>query len=246
MSNPYPLRYINLSKDTARRDHMEAELQKAHVDGVRLDAVWWKTLTDAEQAKYYSEKKNRQQYYQALVNGEKGCYASHICAWQALLDSNAPGMIVLEDDVTLHANFSSVVEAIALLPTNWDMIKLLSRPVEKIRATRPLIPGHQLIQYRRVPSWTAGYVISRSGARKLLESRLPFGRPVDVDIRFWFENDLHVFGVYPSLLALDELSDTSSIWAQRDQLTLSQRLRKFAMKARLTLGNALAKQPELP
>ena len=40
-------------------------------------------------------------------------------------------------------------------------------------------------------------------------------------------------------MALDDTSEVSSIWEQRDRLTLSQRRRKLLMKLRLTLGNAL-------
>ena len=76
----------------------------------------------------------------------------------------------------------------------------------------PLAARLSLVRYRRIPSTTAGYVISRSGAAKLLAKRQPFGRPVDVDLRFWWEADrLKVLGVVPSVLALDETSDTSTI-----------------------------------
>lgn len=238
MSNPYPLRYINLAKDTVRRDRMEAQLQKAHVDGVRLDAVWWKTLADSEQAQYYSEEKNRQQYYQALVNGEKGCYASHICAWRALLDSDAPGMIVLEDDVTLHTDFSTVIGAIARLPDNWDMIKLMGRPgKEKVLSAQPLAQGHDLIRYRRVPSFTAAYVISRAGAEKMLQTRVPFGRPIDIDLRFWWENGMRIYGVYPAIVELDETSQDTSIAGRSSRKSLGTRWKKLCMKLALSWGN---------
>ncbi|MDH0382567.1 glycosyltransferase family 25 protein [Comamonas aquatica] len=243
---PLPIYFINLERDVERRRLLESQFQELSLPGSRLDAVWWDQLSPKEQAQLYSPQLNRQQFFKPLRNGEKGCYASHLKAWQALLDSSAQAMVILEDDVRILPGFTAALDQIEQLPASWDMIKLLSRPVEKIRAARPLIPGHQLIQYQRVPSWTAGYVVSRTGAEKLLRSRMPFGRPVDVDIRFWFENDLRVFGVYPSLLALDELSDISSIWTERETLTTAQRLHKFVMKVRLTLGNLLARQPHLP
>ena len=137
--------------------------------------------------------------------------------------------------------------AIEALPADgsWDMIKLYGREPEKIADQGPLVQGSlQLISYQRVPSFAAGYVISRSGARKMLEARVPFDRPVDVDIRFWFENDLRVYGVYPSVISLDDTSEISSIWAQKEApANRLQKMRKFKMKLALSWGNFRASKP---
>lgn len=241
-----PIFFINLDRDTPRRELLQQQFKALSLQGHRLEAVWWANLSEEEQARWYSPLLNKQQYYKPLVNGEKGCYASHIKAWQQLLESDAPAMVVLEDDVQLLADFRETTQAIAQITHSWDMIKLIGRPQEKIKTERQLTPTHRLIQYQRVPSSTAGYVISRAGAQKLLSSRVPFGRPVDVDIRFWFENDLQVFGVYPSVLGLDELSEVSSIWAQRERTSAAQRIRKLWMKVQLFAGNVMTRAPKLP
>ncbi|MEG1456495.1 MAG: glycosyl transferase family 25, partial [Comamonas sp.] len=61
---------------------------------------------------------------------------------------------------------------------------------------------------------------------------------IDVDLRFWWENDLRILGTVPSLLILDETSFVSSIWSEKPRVPLLQKLRKFAMKLGLSLGNA--------
>ena len=234
-----PLVFINLDKDSERRTRIEAQLAHLGLPGERLPAVWWKHLPPAEQSLLYSAERNHGLYYQPLVDGEKGCYASHIQAWRQLLASDAPALVVLEDDVRLTPQFADVVNAIAALQEPWDMVKLLGRDREKVRSQRPLVPGTALVDYSRVPSMTAGYVVSRAGAAKLLAHRQPFGRPIDVDLRFWWECDqLRILGVSPSAIALDDTSEVSSIWDTRDTLTPGQRWRKFTMKLALTLGNA--------
>ena len=234
-----PLVFINLDKDSERRTRIEGQLAHLGLPGERLPAVWWKHLPPAEQSLLYSAERNHGLYYQPLVDGEKGCYASHIQAWQQLLASDAPALVVLEDDVRLTPQFADVVNAIAALQEPWDMVKLLGRDREKVRSQRPLVPGTALVDYSRVPSMTAGYVVSRAGAAKLLAHRQPFGRPIDVDLRFWWECDqLRILGVSPSAIALDDTSEVSSIWDTRDTLTPGQRWRKFTMKLALTLGNA--------
>lgn len=244
-----PIFYINLDKDLERRQRMEAQVASFDLKARRLSAVWWTHWDDKEQARHHSPALNLQQYFKPLGNGEKGCYGSHLEACSQLLGSTALAAVVLEDDVRLLPAFPAVLQAIAALPAEgWDMIKLFGRTNEKIRQRAPLgQTGLELIVYQRVPSFAAGYVISRAGAEKILASRVPFGRPVDVDFRFWFENDLRIFGVFPSVVALDDTSADSSIWQDgRDRLTFTQRLRKLKMKLQLAWGNARARPPQLP
>ena len=233
-----PLVFINLDKDSERRTRIEGQLAHLGLPGERLPAVWWKHLPPAEQSLLYSAERNHGLYYQPLVDGEKGCYASHIQAWRQLLASDAPALVVLEDDVRLRPQFADVVNAIAALQEPWDMVKLLGRDREKVRSQRPLVPGTALVDYSRVPSMTAGYVVSRAGARKLLDSRVPFGRPIDIDLRFWWENDLRILGVQPPVVRLDVTSQDSTIAGRGTRASWTTRWRKLAMKARLTWGNA--------
>ena len=235
---PLPLCFINLARDQERRARLESELLRLRLDGERIEAVWWADLPATAQSALYSEKLNRQQYYKPLVNGEKGCYASHLAAWQKLLDSQAPALIVLEDDVQLDPRFLEVTQAIAALTMPWDMVKLMGREQEKVRARRPLTATTELIDYLRVPSMTAGYVISRAGAAKLLAARRPFGRPIDVDLRFWWECDLRILGVVPPVVLLDDTSLVSSI-GQKPAMGVGAQWRKFRMKLQLTVLNTL-------
>lgn len=223
-----PIFYINLAKDTERRERLQAQLSRQGLHGTRFEAVWWADLGEAEQQHLYSAELNQRQYHLPLVNGEKGCYASHLRLWQQLLASGAPAMVVLEDDVALQEGFASLLETISQRPQPWDMVKLIGREHETFRSRAPLAPGVELVDYKRVPSLTAGYVISREGAQKLCQSRLPFGRPIDVDLRYWWENDLAVLGVSPAALVLDDTSLVSSINGRKAaSAPPGQRWRKF-------------------
>jgi len=232
-----PLLFINLDRDADRRQRMEAELQRLALPGQRFEATLWTALPQAEQDRLYSPALNARQFHKALVNGEKGCYASHLRAWQWLLDSPHAAAVVLEDDVALKPEFAAVIAAIEQLPAGWDMIKLIGRldesKGEKLSRQQALSPGYSLIDYKRVPSLTAGYVLSRSGAAKLLGSRLPFGRPIDVDLRHWWENGLKIQGVMPAAIVLDESSFQSSIGDK----PRGSGWRKFKHKAAYSLGN---------
>ena len=244
-----PIVYINLAKDVERRERMESQLANMGLSASRLPAVWWNDLPAQIQSQYFCEQLNQDQYFKPMGNGEKGCYCSHLTACEKLLGSDAPALVVFEDDVRLLPALPQALNAIAALSqdASWDMIKLFGREKEKIASRAPLGESAlELISYQRIPSFAAGYVISRAGAQKMLATRRPFGRPVDVDIRFWLENGLRVFGVYPSVIALDDTSEVSSIWAQREApADLAQRLRKFKMKLQLTWANARATPPHV-
>ncbi len=240
---PLPVRYINLDRDAERRTRLDAEIARLDLPGERFPGVLWTALPQAEQNALYSPTLNARQFHKPLVNGEKGCYASHIALWRWLLHSPYPAVVVLEDDVRLKDDFAAVCAAIAAMPAGWDMVKLIGRAElgkpEKLRKVQALCPGYQLVQYRRIPSLTAGYVLSRQGAQKLLSTRVPFGRPIDVDLRHWWESQhLVMRGLSPAAIELDDTSFESSIGAKVAERSLADKWRKARHKILYTLGNA--------
>src|SRR6218665_891980 len=81
-----PVIFINLDSDADRRLRMQAEFARLGLRGERFDATRWTALSEAEQARLYSPQLNAEQFHKSLVNGEKGCYASHLRCWQSLLE----------------------------------------------------------------------------------------------------------------------------------------------------------------
>lgn len=234
-----PIVYINLDRDVHRRERMEALLASLPFPYHRLPGVLWRELDVLQQTRLYSPDLNTRQFFRALVDGEKGCYASHLRACEYLLASDSPAMVVLEDDVAFDDGFADAVHAIATIPPDrWDIIKLYSRFDEHPRDHRPLTPRHRLVNYQRVPSMCNGYVLSRSGAAKLLAGRRPFGRPVDVDVRYWWECDLRVLGVVPSVVGMGEGSEVSSIWqGARPRRTWAERWRRWLLQVDHSIRN---------
>ena len=234
-----PIVFINLDRDLVRRQALDAQLKRLGLSANRLPGVLWGDLSAEVQQRFYDPVLNARAYPRPLVAGEKGCYASHLRAAEHLLASNAPAHIVLEDDVLLSDAFLDVISAVARLPEGWDMIKFNCRDRERPLARRALCPGHELIAYRRVPSMGTGYAMSRCGAEKMLASRLPFGRPVDVDFRYWWECDWQVLGVMPGVVTLGDQAAQSSIWAERPGFEWAQRLQKWRLQIGYSVMNAV-------
>lgn len=227
---------INLATEPQRWAHTRAQFQALGLQALRHEAVAGAGPAVAEGL--YSPALNRRQYHKPLRPGEIGCYASHLALWRRLVASGDRMMAIFEDDVALDPALPEVLQRVASLDLPWDVIKLYGRARERVQARLPCGGGLQLVRYQRVPSHTCAYVVSRRGAHKLLATRRPFGRPVDIDLRHWWENDLALFGVqpYPVRLA-EEVSRQSCIDTRRGCAGLGMRLHKLALQAGYTLHN---------
>lgn len=236
---PCPIYLINLPKDVARAAQMHNQLAALGLlDHLHpMAAIYGRDLSAAETSRYYSPELNAQQYHLPLSPGEIGCYVSHLNTWQALVDSGAPGALVLEDDVVLDANLPTLMAQLMSAPEpQWDMIKLVGRDHEKTVADWPLNNTHRIVRYARIPSMTAAYFISRTGAQKLLR-RIPFGRPVDIDLRYAWENQLQVYGMLPYPVSLDQSSTVSSIGRRSSPRNWTHRWRRVRQQVAYSLGN---------
>jgi len=230
---------INLARDQDRLQAMAAQLDALQLPWVRVDAVYGRDLSPPQLAALYDAEANRRNYHQPLVAGEIGCYASHLAVWQRLLDEGRPMALVLEDDVQLSPALLPVLEALRRLPPRWDMVKLIGRAREPVLQQWPLTADAQLIRHRRVPSLTGAYVLSARGAQRLLSARRPFFRPIDVDLRYWWEAQLCIYGVQPYPVQHGEASHQSSI-GTKARPPILQRWRKWTAQWSYSLSNVRA------
>ena len=229
---------INLDVHTERWRESQARFAALHLSVTRLSAVNGQHLPICQREQLQDAGLNRRQHHKPLRPGEIGCYASHMAVWRQLLDTSAPMLAVFEDDIEPSPALPTVLRAIESAAPDWDLIKLFGRSRERVRERMTLAPQAELVAYHRVPSHTCAYVVSRRGAQKLLASRLPFGRPIDVDIRHWWENDLQVRGVLPYPVREAECSLTSTIDdGRRGVSSAPMRLHKLYLQLRYTLLN---------
>jgi glycosyl transferase family 25 len=229
---------VNLALQPERWAATRRNLEALGLRPERMGAVLGSAMSLDERVRLYDPGLNSIQYHKPLQPGEIGCYASHLDAWRRLLASGETCLAVFEDDVEARPALPAVLDAIAALPRDWDLVKLVGRPVEKIRSQHPLVEGHALVAYRRVPSFTSAYVVSRRGAAKLLANRIPFGRPVDVDLRHWWECDLRIFGVQPYPVRPAAERPASMMENRRVPVALRTRLHKLALQLRYSTLNA--------
>ena len=156
-------------------------------------------------------------YTEELSPGEIGCYLSHKSVWESMLKSHVGSAIVLEDDAIIHDDFPIVAEALSKFETPHNVIIKLyhNKFIFNTSVTvHKLCPGYKIKIPDLIPWYTVGYFINQSAAHQLLNSRANFSRPIDDDMRHWWETLVHVLVVSPEPLGHN--SQNSSISEGRD------------------------------
>ncbi len=186
-----PIFVINLDRDTDRLEHMQRQFDVMGQTFHRIPAVLGRELPDSLRDQFPPSD---------LAEGLVGNYASHLVAAQRLLDSQSEAAIVVEDDLDLDVDhfISTVTAALALAPQGWDVINILSVSSRAMLKVRDLGNGRALVRFSRHPWDCAGYVISRSGAAKLLK-RKSRTKGMDFEMRHPWHFGFNTFGICPPL-----------------------------------------------
>ena len=98
-----------------------------------------------------------------LTWGEIGCFLSHFTVWEMIAAGNDP-VLVMEDDVVLHKDLSEIETYLGdrelLYLTHVEMKPNGVKPISE-ELVRPCYPY-----------WLAAYILTPSGARKLIEGNI--------------------------------------------------------------------------
>ena len=121
--------------------------------------------------------------------GGIGCYLSHTTLWKAFLKRPEPYAIIFEDDAMIPVGFTEDFQAAmkdaTLLPSPPD-IWYFAKPATWYYDYKG-VPSPYTVKQQNVGPWTiktcaafTGYLISKKGAEKLLETAFPIDMHVDL------------------------------------------------------------------
>ena len=160
-----PVYVINLARSTDRRAFMENALGQAGVSGEFVAAV------DGRGCRARSPR--------AISTAETALILSHRKVWRRFLRGAAEYAVVLEDDAHLGEGFAELLEA-DWRARSFDAVKLetMFHLVWLARRGRAL-GARALHRLGSEHFGTAGYLVSREGARKMLALTRGLDRPVD-------------------------------------------------------------------
>jgi glycosyl transferase family 25 len=199
---------INLDRSSDRLATMRAQADSHSLPFDRIRAIDGLALPADMRAEFLDERGG---IASKLIVGEVGCYASHMRAWEMVIDGRQPHALVLEDDVIFLApNFAAIVDAaVSNCPAGWDVIHLCATTKRRRIRVAQLDAEHGLDRFVQLPINACAYVVSKAGARKLRRPG-PRVRPVDIDMRYGYLRDLDIYCVAPSIVENPRPDDASS------------------------------------
>jgi glycosyl transferase family 25 len=209
-----PIILINLSESKARLERSQQELARAGLTFERLEAVDGRKMSKDELDKITQWDKSA--FFKPLSPGEVGCYLSHIAAAEKIVRENWPYALVFEDDFRLTSQFSEIISVtLKEAPQGFHIIKLQGN-VRGGEALVNLNSDYEIIRHRCISSQTVAQLWSLEGAKVFLNIARPLRRPVDVQLKHWWEGPLNVFQVSPPIvLDGDAKGTTSTIGARK-------------------------------
>lgn len=161
------LYYINLDRDTARRDDMEQQAREQGVVLHRIPGVFGAALTP-EDISAYDDKRRRKLSTASLGPGEHGCLLSHVKFFKTFLESDAKYAVILEDDAIILPGFVNKLRYIIEHTSGWGYVKLYSEPTRMYETDiNPEGAMVKLAFHKKLPWGTVGYMLTRSAAQKL-------------------------------------------------------------------------------
>ncbi len=122
----------------------------------------------------------RRGHHEIDTPGAVGASLSHFKVWEMARDGGAPAVLVFEDDAPIIPDFKPrLARVLANLPPQWDIIQFqLTDWGNGVTGCKP-VPGMEPWQDCTALMGAYAYMISRDGARKMLEKAYPVEVHVD-------------------------------------------------------------------
>lgn len=220
-----PILLINLSASTGRLDDARRQFADAGLRFERIEAVDGRRMGEAEIAALCPD--NSDSFYSALTPGEVGCYLSHLAALRTMVSRGLPTAVVFEDDFRLLPGFVPCLrELLALGDGLPDLVKLYGAR-RRGEVVRRLGCGAALVRSSSPPICSTSTLWTLRGARKMLAASASLRRPVDVQLKHWWEEDLDILWISPpSVEESPEHTPASTIGSRRVASALG-RMRKM-------------------
>ena len=235
----WPIYVVSLARAKVRRKRCATTMAGLGLGFEFFDAVEGARLTGDEIARVYDARQNARVYKHPLTGPEMGCTLSHVALWRRIAAGNAGGAFILEDDFATVPELPELMRAITAANLENAMIKLFTRKPSRGAEIGALADGYRLVLPRHVPGQTLGYAVDRVAAGKLAQRALPTARPVDMEIKHWWEFDVPVLVVEPSPLSVNLRETGSGIEAARlkeKQSGLARVWRNLRYQAAYNLG----------
>jgi len=197
---------ISLSHESLRRKTIKKILNPVSERFEFFDAVDAQKI-NLLQHKDYNGLIRRLCYGKDLAPGELGCFLSHRAVLEKIVNKKIPISLIFEDDVILQKDFKSVLENLINCPYPWEAIRFLGKPKIATLMQRKIIKIYKNFYLTRLatsPGGAYAYVITYSGAKKLLKSMSKITCPIDTIMGLPWRSGLEVLTIQPAIASWDK------------------------------------------
>jgi glycosyl transferase family 25 len=202
---------INLDRSPDRLAAISADAAGSGLQLQRVPAVDGARVPAEERRRILDEAGFRRLHGKIPMDGEYGCYASHLDAFEEFLAGDADAAVIFEDDVRPTRDFLPVVEAIVAID-DWDLVKLMHHRMPALRSRRSLGGGRELgLAWFGPTGSSACYLINRRAAEVLRQHLVPMRLPYDVALERGWALGLRVRHVRPDLVSSNAATKKSLI-----------------------------------
>lgn len=215
-----------MASSTIRKDNITKQLDCLNLNFSIFNAVNGK---ESKHPLFNMYDDNLSQTYRgkSLSKGQLGCYASHYLLWQKCIELNHP-IIILEDDALIYPKpFMDIVNNIELLTKKYECIRLFDNKRPHFFKLKQMILSHTSIyKFSKGHMSTTGYLLTPSGAQKLLQHSNKWYMAVDIYMdRFWV-NQLECYGTVPACLTNDPIFDSDIGYGKKAPRSLRCKIKR--------------------
>jgi glycosyl transferase, family 25 len=228
----WPIYIVSLRGAAQRRMQCAKTMARLGLRFEFFDAVEGAKLPHEEIAQVYDADGNARLYKRPLSRPEIGCSLSHFALWQRIASGAEGGAFLLEDDFQAQPGLADAMQAISRANLENCMVKLYAHRPPRGAEIGKLPGGYKLVMPHHVPGMTLGYAVDKVAAATLAARTLPIARPVDMEIKHWWQFDVPVLVVAPSVLRVDLSETGSTIEAARRKAKLEGQLSSIARAGR--------------
>jgi glycosyl transferase family 25 len=223
-----PILLINLSESKGRLENSRQELARFDLSFERLEAVDGRKMSKVELDKV--SRWDKSAFFKPLSPGEVGCYLSHIAAAEKIVRENWSYALVLEDDFRLTPNFCDLISVVLKeAPKGFHIIKLQGS-VRSGEVAVNLKSNHKIMRHRCISTQTVAQLWSIEGAIAFLSISRPLRRPVDVQLKHWWEGSLNILYLSPPIVIDGDASGATSTIGTRKPKGFLNWLRRLRYK----------------
>lgn len=190
-----PIFVINLEEDKGRLEEMEERLGVLGLSYTRYPAYRGAQLPAWLHEQFFDADGTS---FSSMSAGQIGCYASHLGVSRRILRDNIAGpVLVLEDDVVFEPELLDVLANLHKLPADWEIVRSSNPPKSAFVPLGRLTSRTEVLRYWRIPMGATAYFINRKGAERIAGKTRPRLRPIDSDLRRFWETGLTTYGLLP-------------------------------------------------